>query len=61
MNNESIFSKICGQNLVDSKILIRLREHPRKDVVVNKHGASYHGVCIADAVLVKEETIYGRK
>ena len=61
MYRENIYSRICGRDLTDSQILARLRNHPRKDVVVNEHGAFFQGVCIARAKLVKEEEGQGRK
>ena len=61
MYNENIYSKISGRDMTDCQILARLRNHPRKDVVVNEHGAFFQGVCIARAKLVKEEEGHGRK
>lgn len=61
MYNESIFSKICGQDLVDCKILIRLRQKPRLDVEINENGAFFQGVCIAHVKLAKEDTSHDRK
>ena len=61
MYNENIYSKICGWDMTDCQILVRLRKHSRKDVVVNEHGAFYQGVCIAQVKVVKEDKVHGGK
>ena len=61
MDKENIYSKICGRDMTDCQILAQLRKHPRKDVVVNEHGAFFQGVCIAHVLVVKEEDGHGRK
>ena len=61
MDKENIYSRICGQDLTDCQILVRLRKHPRRDVVVNEQGAFFQGVCIAHVKLVKEEKGHGGK
>ena len=61
MYSENIYSRISGRDLTDCQILARLRNHPRKDVVVNEHGAFFQGVCIARVKLVKEDEDHGGK
>ena len=61
MYSKNIYSRISGRDLTDCQILARLRNHPRKDVVVNEDGAFFQGVCIARVKLVKEDEDHGGK